>query len=57
LSHLGGSMNIQMSPRLQSLPQLRDPLVDLIYKVVCDVRNTSDFKPCLWDCLWFTAAL
>jgi len=29
--------------------------VDVIgYKVVCDVRNTSDFKPHFWDCLWFT---
>jgi len=30
--------------------------VDLIgYKVVCDcdVRITSDFKPCFWDCVWF----
>jgi len=23
----------------------------------CDVRNTSDFKPCFWDHLWFTSVL
>jgi len=35
--------------RLHAFAQLRDPLLDLIgYKVVCDVRNTSDFAPCLW---------
>jgi len=32
--------------------------VDLIgYKVVCDVRNTSDFKPWFWDRLWLTSVL
>jgi len=43
------SMNMQMSPA--STHSLRDPLVD---HTVCDVRNTSDtsdFKPCFWDCL------
>jgi len=54
-----GAMNMQMSPTsTHSLPQRSTGWrshVDLIdYKVVCDVRNTSDFKPCFWNCLWFT---
>jgi len=52
------SMNMQMSPAsTQRSTGCRSP-VDLIgSKVVCDVRNTSDFKVCFWDCLWCTAVL
>jgi len=44
-------MNMQISPGNHSR-KLRDPHVDVIgYKVVCDVRNTSNFKTCFWDCI------
>jgi len=47
-------MNIQIIPASSHSHQFRDPLVDGNgYKVVCDIRNTSDF----WVCLWFTAVL
>jgi len=51
-------MNMQIRPVSTISHQLRDPHLGVIgYKVVCDIRNTRDFKPCLWDCLWFTAVL
>jgi len=40
-------MIMQISPASTHSHQIRDPLVDVIgYKVVCDVRKTSMFKPC-----------
>jgi len=45
-------MNMQISPASTHSQHPREPLADMIvYKVVCDIRNTSDFKPQFWDCL------
>jgi len=56
-----GSMNMQMS--LHSLTHsLTHSEIHWLtitrwsdWLQVCDVRNTSDFNQCFWDCLWFTA--
>jgi len=49
-----GSMNVQMSP--VSTHSLSSEIHSLTITRWSDlVRNTSDFKLCFWDCLWFTA--
>jgi len=50
-------LNVTQSDWLQgSLSHQKHQLIGY-NKVVCDVRNTINFKPCVWDCLWFTAVL
>jgi len=50
-------MNVQITSASTHSHQLIDDHTLIGYKVVCDVRNTSDFKACFWDSLWFTAVL